>query len=100
MKTASVSEAKNSLSALLDVVRHGGTVVITDRGRPVAKLGPMEAGENVSDDAAMLDHLARAGIVTHVGSSSLPLILTEAPPEQPPGISALELLLAERDEGR
>jgi antitoxin (DNA-binding transcriptional repressor) of toxin-antitoxin stability system len=75
-------------------------VVITDRGRPVAKLAPMGAGVNATDDAALLDHLLRAGVVTRVSSSSLPAMLTEAPPEQPAGVSALALLLAERDEGR
>ena len=38
MKTATIPEAKNRLSALIDRVRHGETVIITDRGRPVARL--------------------------------------------------------------
>src|SRR5678809_661438 len=38
MKTATLTEAKNQLSALIDLVRHGETIVITDRGRPVARL--------------------------------------------------------------
>ena len=36
MKTATISETKNRLSALLDRVRHGETILITDRERPVA----------------------------------------------------------------
>ena len=50
MKKASLTETKNSLSALVDQVRHGETVLIFDRGRAVAKLisvldeGPSPAG--------------------------------------------------------
>lgn len=38
MKTASISVAKNRLSAFVDLVRAGETVTITDRGTPVARL--------------------------------------------------------------
>ena len=37
-------DAKNKLSALLDKVERGEEIVITRRGRPVAKLVPMNAG--------------------------------------------------------
>jgi prevent-host-death family protein len=37
-------EAKNTFSALLDRAEHGEEIVITRRGKPVARLGPFEAG--------------------------------------------------------
>ena len=40
MLTAGVREARQNLSALLDEVKKGREVVITERGRPVAKLVP------------------------------------------------------------
>lgn len=40
MKRASVSEAKNGLSGLLGEVRRGETVLITHRGRPIARIEP------------------------------------------------------------
>ena len=40
MRTAGVREARQNLSALLDEVRKGREVLITERGRPVAKLVP------------------------------------------------------------
>ncbi|MGH9291535.1 MAG: type II toxin-antitoxin system Phd/YefM family antitoxin, partial [Acidimicrobiales bacterium] len=43
IKIASVSEAKSSLSALLDRVRAGESVLIVDRGRPIARLEPLRA---------------------------------------------------------
>jgi prevent-host-death family protein len=35
-------EAKNKLSELLDRAEHGEEIVITRRGKPVAKLGPFQ----------------------------------------------------------
>jgi prevent-host-death family protein len=40
MREAGVREARQNLSALLDEVRKGHEVTITDRGRPVARLVP------------------------------------------------------------
>jgi prevent-host-death family protein len=40
MRTAGVREARQNLSALLDEVKRGREIVITERGRPVAKLVP------------------------------------------------------------
>jgi prevent-host-death family protein len=37
-------EAKNKLSALLDQVEHGAEIVITRRGKAVARLVPAEPG--------------------------------------------------------
>jgi prevent-host-death family protein len=62
MVTASISEAKAKLSALLDRVRAGETVTITDRGVPVAQLTPLPPRSEV-DWEARLDRLERAGIV-------------------------------------
>ncbi len=41
MRTAGVREARHDLSGLLDDVRKGREVTITDRGRPVARLVPV-----------------------------------------------------------
>ena len=43
MKTATVTEAKNGLSALLDQVKAGESFIITDRGRPIAVVEPFTA---------------------------------------------------------
>ena len=51
MRTAGVREARQNLSALLDEVKRGREVVITERGRPVAKLVPPDRppGQGVPD---------------------------------------------------
>ncbi len=44
MQTVSVLEAKNRLTALLEAVEEGDEVLITRRGKPVARLVPAEPG--------------------------------------------------------
>jgi prevent-host-death family protein len=61
MKRISVSEAKDTLSACLARVRAGESVMITDRGRPVAVLSPVPADQLGEDER--LASLARRGIV-------------------------------------
>lgn len=46
MHTVGVFEAKNHLTALLDEVEAGGEIVITRRGKPIARLAPLETGFN------------------------------------------------------
>lgn len=97
MLTASVSEAKNKLSALLDRVRGGETVLILDRGSPVAKLMP---ADDVPDDDR-LARLERAGVIRRGRGRPVPLDRLAqplAPGEEPAGV--LEALLEERREGR
>jgi prevent-host-death family protein len=45
METVNVLDARNHLSRLVAVAEHGGEVVIARRGRPVARLVPVEPTE-------------------------------------------------------
>jgi antitoxin (DNA-binding transcriptional repressor) of toxin-antitoxin stability system len=54
MKRASISETKNRLSELLERVRHGETVLITDRERILSDPAP-RLKKGVSAVAALLD---------------------------------------------
>lgn len=97
MKKASISEAKNALSALVDRVKNGASILIVDRGRPVARLEPV--GGAPSDDER-LDRLVRDGIV-RPGRGKMPrALIAAAPPALKKGASALKALLDERREGR
>jgi prevent-host-death family protein len=42
MKRAGIREARQNISELIETVRKGREVLITDRGRPVARLVPVE----------------------------------------------------------
>ena len=58
-------EFKARLGTYLRQVREGQTLTITDRGRPVAKVTPVEmTGQSI---AARLDRLRAEGVVTGTG---------------------------------
>ena len=61
MTTASISEAKAKLSALLDKVKAGETVTITDRGTPIARIVPLAPAD--VDWEERLERLERQGVV-------------------------------------
>jgi prevent-host-death family protein len=94
MVTASISELKNRLSAYLDKVRAGETVLVLDRGVPVAELAP---AKDLADDDRLAS-LIRKGIVRGPKGPPPLHLLDEAPPKA--GASVLEALLEERREGR
>jgi prevent-host-death family protein len=96
MATASISEAKAKLSALLDRVKAGETVTITDRGVPVAQLTPMHASDEVDWDAR-LEKLERQGLVVRPTKKLEPGWLTSQPLPKFQE-SVLEALLEERRE--
>ncbi|MGH2382065.1 MAG: type II toxin-antitoxin system Phd/YefM family antitoxin [Candidatus Limnocylindria bacterium] len=96
MKTASVTEAKNQLSSLLDRVRAGESVLILDRGVPVARLGPV-TGETDAD--ARFTRLERAGLVRS-GTRPPPLELLRTPgPRVSAGVSVVDAVIEERRSG-
>jgi prevent-host-death family protein len=96
MKTASISQTKNQLSALIDQVRQGETIVITDHDRPVAKLVPAQV-ETGDEAAGALASLERKGIIRRGNSAAGRL---PAPVKPRAGLSALAALLQDRQEGR
>ncbi len=49
MRMAGVREARQELTGLLEEVRRGREVTITDRGRPVARLVPVSARQPFPD---------------------------------------------------
>src|ERR1700731_929578 len=53
MKKASITEAKNSLSALIDGLKAGSPVLIVDRGRPVARLEPVTGSAREEPDGRL-----------------------------------------------
>ena len=97
MKKASITEAKNNLSALLDRVRGGSAVLIVDRGRPVARLEPVSR-MGLADER--LARLVREGVVRPARGTSPRTLLTTRPPRANKGASAVRALLEERREGR
>ena len=96
MKRASITEAKNNLSALIDSVKGGAAVLIVDRGRPVARLEPV----NGTGDDDRLTRLVRDGVVRPARGVAPNTVFTSKPPVPKKGASALKVLLEDRQEGR
>jgi prevent-host-death family protein len=94
MKRATLTETKNNLSALVDQVQHGETILILDRGRPVARLESV-LGE-MDDPEGRLARLERQGLLRRASVPVPREVLMERPPQASGGASALEALLAER----
>lgn len=91
-RIVSVSELKAHLSECLRRVKDGERWTVTERGRPVAILGPSPSqGED-------LDGLAAAGIV-RLGSDRLPSDFWDLPQPEDPASSVRKAVLEERAEG-
>jgi prevent-host-death family protein len=99
MKKASITHAKNNLSALIDGLKGGSPVLIVDRGRPVARLEPVTIGLEAEPDGRVL-RLVRDGIVRPRRSAPPQTLFSQQPPRAKAGASAVKVLLEERREGR
>jgi prevent-host-death family protein len=99
MKRASITEAKNNLSALIDGLKGGSPVLIVDRGRPVARLEPVTTGLEAEHDGRLL-RLIRDGIVRPRRAAPSRTLFSQPPPRAKAGASAVKALLEERREGR
>lgn len=99
MKRTSITDAKNGLSALIARVRHGETIIIEDRGVPVARLEPVatRGRREVEGRAARLE---RQGLLRPALSPPPRRILTTPPPAPTGGHALSDAVIAERREGR
>ena len=98
MKKASLTETKNRLSALIDEVREGQTILVLDRGRPVARIEPV-VGDSPGTPGR-LERLERKGLVRRATAARPDDLLASPPPRAKNGASALRELIAERESAR
>lgn len=89
-------ELKTRLGSYLERVRRGETILVTDRGVPVAELRPVQKVED-DDVEAALDRMAAEGLVTRPKRRGPLTPFT--PIKLPRGVSASDLIRKERDEG-
>ncbi len=99
MKKATITEAKNQLSALIDRVRHGEEIVITDRGRPVARLVSALTGAPEDADGRLARLERRGGLRLATAPPPRAAIMQKLPKVRKPS-GVLDALLDERREGR
>ncbi len=96
MKTAPVSELKARLSEYLNQVKAGMEVLITDRGKPVARLVPISRSKNLKESLVSME---KQGLIK-LGSGKLSKDFWRMErPDDPQGL-VLKALLEEREAGR
>lgn len=93
-KSAAVARLKAALSEYLARVKAGEEVIVTERGRPIARIVPLS-----HDAEAGLAELARAGLI-RIGSGRLPRGFWRLPRPATPRGAGVKALLNERRDAR
>ena len=96
MKTAAVSELKARLSEYLNQVKAGMEVLITDRGKPVARLVPLSRPKDLKES---LIRMEKEGLI-RIGSAKLPKNFWRMHRPDDSNGMVLKALLDEREAGR
>jgi len=95
VKTANIAKAKNEFSRLIERVKQGETILITERDRPVACLQPLDASSPV------LESLQASGLLSPPsGKLDLARFLAAPRPAVESSRSLLAAIVAEREETR
>ena len=96
VKTATISQLKTSLSTYLCQVKTGEEVLITEHGRPIARLLPIANPMSLSEH---LKDMEKKGLIKR-GEKPLPANFWNLPrPADPQGAVRLAVL-GEREEGK
>lgn len=94
--TVSVSRLKARLSAVLAAVRAGRPFVVTDRGKPVARIDPVDPAD---DPNTLLDTLVARGLARRPVAQLPPDFFVRPFPADSDGL-VLRALLAELGSGK
>ncbi len=91
-----VTKLKASLSAYLRRVKAGDEVLVTERGRVIAKLSPAERPAGIPERLLEMERQGRV----RIGTLKLPKDFWDLPrPKDPKGL-VVKAILEEREEGR
>jgi prevent-host-death family protein len=93
--TVGSRELKTRLGTYLERVRAGETILVTDRGKPVAELRPVGASDDPTEQA--LRKMEAEGLITRPTRRG-PLSPFR-PVRLPPGVRASDWIVREREEG-
>ena len=95
MEIATVSGLKTSLSAYLRQVKAGEEVLITERGRPIARLLPIAGPSSLAEH---LNEMERKGLLRRP-TAPLPADFWDWPRPVDPGATVRAAVSREREEG-
>lgn len=94
MRSVGIKVLNSRLSEYVRLAASGETILVTDRGRVVAELGPLrETRSPVLADAFLADAV-RSGMLTP------PTLSASGSPPTPPPVARLDEVLAELEENR
>lgn len=93
MRAVGIRNLRDGLSSWVKVAASGETVLITERDRVVAELGPPSAGRSLSPADAILADAVRQGWIT-------PAAFPPGPPPRAPSVATLAEILEELDVDR
>ena len=96
MKSAPIAGLKASLSRYLAGVKAGEELLVTERGKPIAKIVPIRTAH--ADEEKRLREMEVQGLV-RVGRGKLPRSFWSAPRSADPEGLVRKALLEEREEG-
>ena len=96
MKSAAVSELKAALSEYLLKVKAGEEVIVTERGKPIAKIIPIAPSGTIPEQ---LREMEKAGLVS-IGKGKLPKEFWGLPRPDDPQARVVGALFEEREDGR
>lgn len=95
MKNANIATAKNQFSRLIERVKRGETIIITDRNRPVAQIQPLKT------EGAPLDALHASGLLCPPQAAlNVSAFLAAERPHVSGAGSLRDAIIEEREEGR
>ncbi|MFQ5740054.1 MAG: type II toxin-antitoxin system Phd/YefM family antitoxin [Acidobacteriota bacterium] len=92
MKVVGARELKNRLGTYLRQVREGVTIIVTDRGRPVAELRPLQL--ETEEESPLLE-LAALGLLTPRSRKTL---TARSPAIRVTGKAVSETILEDRED--
>lgn len=94
MRSVGIKVLNSKLSEYVRLAVSGETILVTDRDRIVAELGPLrETRSPILADAFLADAV-RSGVLTP------PRLATSGPPPKPAPVGTLDEVLADLDESR
>ncbi|MBM4296226.1 MAG: type II toxin-antitoxin system prevent-host-death family antitoxin [Deltaproteobacteria bacterium] len=95
MKIATVLKLKASLSECLKSVKAGEEIMITERGRPIAKLTPAVSSKILAERVVQME---KQGLIKR-GTGKLPKDFWKLPRPKDPKRLVSKAVLSEREQG-
>ena len=94
MRAVGIKVLNSRLSEYVRLAASGETILVTDRDRVVAELGPLRETRSPILADAFLAEAVRSGVLTPASAAA------SGPPPRPAPVASLDEVLAELDENR